>query len=449
MKFSRLLVLAFLVIATIITCVACNAEETTTRKRTTKKNDAPTACDNGEHNVPDDAWVVEREASCRVPLKEVGVCADCGEEVERKGEKLDHSWGEDITEPATCLQVGQVYHKCAICNEEEMIEELPIAEHNFTTHTDTTGKYVKYECPDCSTMYIKAKANDLFCWATNEVDYSALGIFDDNFGISLTSLQLYTAAGSNNTVCAMAEGRNNCYMFVSDNNNILKNEDNIVIQFDVMYEAFPTGGVQSLLCLPHDLESNGSYVGLLYVNSDGYLGFVDERCYETPIKDGQLELNTWHNIAVVLHLEDVYKATVQDLHDKGVTGATEDETFYRLPYEIYLDGEKLDLKAEVAKKDANGNDIEGQTEEYHTELGGAGWGTLAVSEITALSVRIGEGGKRQGGTVAYDMSLDNFRIYSGTTVQPALRGTLDFGAGGKITVDYPPVIDWENTNSAQ
>lgn len=423
MKFSRLMVLLLLVLAVVITCVACDGGKETTKKRTTSKtNDSADACAMGEHVVADDAWVVDREASCRVPLREVGICSNCGAEVERKGEKLDHDWGEVLTEESTCQRAGATYHKCSMCQEEEMIEELPIKEHEFTEYTDSTGKFVKYNCDVCQTNYIKAKptSNDLFYWATNEVAYEALASFDENFGVSWKSFNLYTPVDSNNTVCAMVDGRDNSYLFFNDKNNILKNEDDFVIQFDIMYEKFPEGSKPStLLCLP--INNQSSYVQFLTLNSNGYLGFVDETAYESPIKGGQLSLNTWHNIAVVVSFGDIYKQ------------ADSDSEYYRLPYDVYLDGKKLDLDCEITK--------DGEKQDYSAERGAAGWGSVPLSEIENLTIRIADGGRNVG--LVYDFSIDNFRVYTGTTVQPALRGELDFGAGGKVTVNYPKEIIWE------
>lgn len=423
MKFARLMVLLLLVIATVITCVACNGGKETTRTKKPGGNGGPstTVCSKPEdHEVAE--WTVDRPATCRVPLREVGVCTKCGAEVERKGDKLDHDWGEPIREESTCLMPGEVYHKCSMCQEEEMIEELPLADHQFTEHTDSTGKFVKYDCSECGTNYIKAKpsSNDLFYWATNEVSYEALGSFNSDFGISLKGLDYYKSSkDSNNTVCGMFADRDNAYMFVEDKNNILKNEDNFVIQFDIMYEKFPEGSKPStLLCLP--INNQSGYLFLLTVNSNGYLGFLDETAYEAPIKEGQLSLNTWHNIAVVVHFEDGYMQA--------------DGNYFRIPYDVYLDGKKLALECEIT--------IDGEKQNYTAEHGAtADKSITSVSDIESLSVRLFDGGRNVG--LSYRVAIDNFRLYSGTTVQPAMRGELDFGAGGKLTVDFPTAIIWE------
>ena len=414
MRFSKLMVALLLIVAIVIACVACDGGDTTTKK-TTKKTTSQEAC---EHVV--ETWEVDRAATCRTPVIEKGVCTICNEEVERKGDKLDHEWGDPITEASTCLVPGEVYHACTLCGEEEMIEELPVAEHDFTEKTDSTGKYVMYDCSECGTNYIKNKpsSKDLLNWVVNEVSYDGLSSYSENFTLTpLKGLTYYTTPGSNNTIVAMPEGKDNSILFINDKNNLIKNEDSVVIQFDIMYEAFPEGSKPStLLCLP--VNNQTDYLFFLTINSEGYLQFSDENVYESSIKDGKLSLNTWHNIAVVVNFKDAYTQA--------------DGKYLRIPYDIYLDGEKLTLETQK-----NG-------ESYVAPYAATALNVEKVSSISAiehLMVRIADLGRNVG--LTYRLALDNIRIYSGTTVDAPMRGELTFGST-KVTLDLPTTLVKEN-----
>ena len=426
MKFSKWIVLMLVILATVITCVACagdgNKTTTTTPKATTTTK--PKDCGTGKHTVADDAWEITKEATCKSKGERTGICSVCGNEVVEKTNIVDHNWGEELRTEPTCVNVGEIYHVCSVCHEKEQIEELAIVDHEFDVIDDVTGRYSYYNCDSCETNYVRTKETnrDLFYWTTNEVAFVSLENWDENFEVTFpTGFMQYEYNG--NVVAAMQDGKLVSGMYVKDrNSNIIKYEDQIVIQLDVMYEAFPTGGKQALFTIEH----SGTYVGLVSIDKDGYIGFVDEECYEAPIKDSKLELNTWYNIAVVLDLEGIYD-----------DGSNTETPYYRLPYEIYLDGEKLALETEYEE---NYDMVE-----YTADVGEAGWGYKTLAEAESISVRVCDFG-RGGAVASYDCSIDNLRIYSGSEVDAPVRGEIDFG-DFKVNVEYPTVIEWKTDNT--
>ena len=427
MKFLKWIVLMLVVLATVITCVACGGDDkgatttTTENGNTTTTPVKPKSCGTGKHTVADDAWEITKAATCKAKGERKGLCSVCGDEVIEKTNIVDHSWGEDLRREPTCVTIGEIYHVCSVCEEEEQLEELAIIDHEFDITDDVTGRYSYYNCDACGTNYVRTKetSKDLLYWATNEVDFLSLPDWDESFKFSWPSGFMQYPTESGNVVAAMQDDKLVSGMYIADrNNNVIKYEDQIVIQLDIMYEAFPTGGKQSLFTIEH----SGSYVGLVSVDKDGYICFIDEKCYENPIKDGKLELNTWYNIAIVLDLAGIYN-----------DGSDAETPYYRLPYDIYLDGEKLTLETEV------------DYDPYIADVGEAGWGRKTLAEAESITVRICDFG-RGGAVASYDCSIDNVRIYSGAEVDAPMRGEIDFG-DFKINVEYPTVIDWSTVET--
>ena len=414
MKFSKWIVLMLVVIAVVITCVACggNENETTTTTTTQKGGDGPDVPDCGDNHTYE--WTVTAEPTCERKGTREGVCTVCGATTSERMDKIDHAWGEDLTREATCLATGEVYHVCASCDAEEQIEELPLVGHEFTTVDDATGVCTLYSCEECGTSFVKMKesAKDIIYWAGNEVGFADISVWNDDFTISETGFDPYDLETGNVVIAMNPNAINSGLMITDKNNSILKYEDEIILQLDIMFDEYPDVQNQALLTIQH----SGQYVNLVSITKEGYIGFVDERVYEQPIVGTKLELGTWYNIAVVVDLKNIY--------DDGSYGL-------RLPYDIYLDGQKLTLETSV-----NG-------EPYTADRGAAGWSsdnTLTLDAATSFAIRICDYG-RSGGTGTYHCSLDNIRIYRGTEVQAAVRGEYDFN-GEKVTVDYPAELDW-------
>lgn len=416
MKFAKWIVLMIVVLATVVACVACGGNtgnSTTSSTSTTTGKPAPKDCGAGKHTVAE--WTVTAEPTCERKGSREGVCTVCGKTVTDRLDKIDHSWGEELRREPTCLTTGEIYHVCSVCPEEEQIEELPLVEHSFDVVADTTGNYSYYICKFCETNYIRntETENDLFYWATNEADYLALPEWNDIFNITPQGFDPFKMPNGN-VVAAMREASVNAGIMITDrNNSVLKYEDQIVLQMDIMFDQYPNK-MMSLLTL----LNSGNYCNTVFINDQGYLAFVDESVFQTPIKDAKLELNTWYNIAVVMDLENLYR------------GANDAEGYLRLPYQIYLDGELLTLET---TKDG---------EPYVADKGEAGWGTTGTrEEATTMQFRIFDYGYSGGGGCTYHAAVDNIRIYSGTEVDAPIRGEIDFG-GQKLVVDYPTALDW-------
>ena len=413
MKLSKIISLMLVALAVVIFCVSCGGEQnatTGTTRPTTTRNPALANCDAGNHLVPDDAWEIVTEASCGRTGKKKGVCSVCGKEQEERIDKLPHTWGDVVTIEPTCLTEGKKYHECTVCDEKEDIEELEVTAHEYVTVDDVTGTYTHYSCSVCETSYVRNKPtdNDILYWGGSELDFLSLDSLDPNFSFTDIDFVQYKEENGFNTVIVNRSTKEFAGVHIKDNNLLIKSEESVVIQLDVMYESFPTETSLLLTMMP-----DGEFAGLVAITPDGYIGGVGEDFYETPIKDGKLELNTWYNIAVVLRFENAY---------------VDEVGWNRLPYDIYLDGEKLAI--ETISLTTNQSTL--------FDNCAAGWHGSSVDEVANFVIRIGDFGRNNEAS-HYRMAMDNIRIYGGETVQPPMRGEIDFG-DFKVTVDYPTEI---------
>lgn len=444
MKILRIMALLALSILLVLACVSCgdgNNTTTTTTTTTTSGEKPVDPCPKGEHTVTE--WTVTQESTCKRKGEHTGICDVCGESVTEPMNLIDHAWSEEMTTESTCIENGEIYQECTMCGEHYQIEELDLTSHDYTVKEDVTGKYEKYECSVCSTNYVRNKATDkdLFYWSADEAETPGFTLETDKVASYYDKDLGYNVSGQKDT----QEGYS--MWTIKDDNSVLKNEECFIIQFDIMYDQYPDK-TQSLISVPRDTGGDdGAYGILLYFTPEGYLGMVGEETYRHPIIGGKLELNTWYNIAVIVRIGDVYKNTVDMWHDKGYPWITEEDPFYRIPYEVYLNGEKLELSAEVSVKDpVTGEDIEniftGEKETHIKtfEYGGADWGKKPTSEYNTWAVRISDGGGDNNRT--YKMAIDNVRIYSGDEVEAPVRGDIDFGDGDVVTITFPETIDW-------
>lgn len=454
MKFTRLLVLAILVVATIIACVACNDSSD---KKTSKPDDKPTdtvkdECPNGG----DHDWIeyVKREPTCTMQGQKGKKCSKCGEEgrlatSDSRIPATDHDYGDLLTVPSTCLAPGKDYRVCKICGDEKLEKELPLADHNYSVEVSKNGKFELKNCPNCGTEFIKniTTKNDYFDFHFDEISFepSALSTFNPDFSFQENGFDPYKGADSTNTVAAMKDNALNCAIRIEDKNLQLKELPAYVIQFDVMLTQYPENLVNSFVTLEYGYtDDNGEakigYSNFLFLRDDGYLGICGEDTWRDPIEGTKLELNQWYNIAVVVR-------------DHYVNDDPDDTNPNRIRYDLYINNKKIELKTQIPKKDANGNPmtdpITGNPimEDYTAPEGAAAYEYSKMS--TGYTIRISDGGYGDGDTNQRShgrMALDNILIYGGKDVKPAIRGEIDFEKAGKKTITYPTEIKEEEFN---
>lgn len=461
MKFTKVFVLALLIVATIVTCVACGNSQKgeTTTTTTTKKDDATGPCIDGRQH--DWEVIVEREATCGMQGKKVKKCTKCGEKEKIKGEEgtipaLEHVYGDEIlTKEATCKATGKKYKVCQNegCDNELLVEELPIVQHNYTYEKDSTGKFEVATCSVCGTKFRKnaTTKGDLFEFHMGEIGFepSALKTFNTGFEFAENGFDpyTYTVNGSSNTIAAMKDGILNSVIRIKDTNLYLKELPAYVLQFDVMLTSYPEEGkVNSFVSLEYDTtDSNGNsvtgYSKILFLLDDGTLSLVGEKMYGEAIEGVKLELNTWYNIAVVLR--DAYVK-----EGDSVAG--------RIKTDLYIDNKKVELKTQIPQTDAEGNNVldpitgEYVMEDYTAENGAAAYEKDKMA--ANYTIRIGDGGyggllggsdDNSAGITHGIMALDNILIYEGKEVKPMLRGEITLENGEKDVVSYPTEIKKE------
>lgn len=92
-----------------------------------------------EHDVS--KWVVETEATCTTAGKEVGICAICGEEVEREIpiDEDNHVYGDwEIVTYPTETRSGTAKKVCTLNSEHDLIVSLPVLSSNLYTTSVVT-----------------------------------------------------------------------------------------------------------------------------------------------------------------------------------------------------------------------------------------------------------------------------------------------------------------------
>ncbi len=219
---------------------------------------------------------------------------------------------EKACRDSTCIKAGKKVYNCTVKGCYVIKEEdLPLAEHSYGTPTVESGKETKI-CSVCGDTVITVLADTIL-----QLDFETDGYLIDHLN-SADGFEV--TRGMDYAIEIGKEQDGNRYgkltggVFFEDKNLELVKNKKFIIEYDMMYEEYPSAAERSVFTLlPNwsaEDQSNMMWMYLIKMNSkkgsaiDQSGEFVARGINGATLYTGKvLELGTWYRITMVVDFE--------------------------------------------------------------------------------------------------------------------------------------------------